>query len=190
MSSARSLVAVAMTATRAVGPLRLHQRSLKVFGGSVLPQLSPPLHLSPRLSEGGLGSQLRAAEGRPGDPGGQRGFHEEPWAQGRRAPHRRGLQDHREGPRGLPGDRLQRGAIAGSGGGERRSRTTREEETGDVCCYKRHNSFQRTQRRTTDCSQKHDGSSEGRRRRTDVGSTKNLSDQGSLKNHYLKGFFK
>jgi len=34
------------------------------------------------------------------------------------------------------------------------------------------------------------GSSEGCRRRTIYGSTKNLSNQGSLKNHFLKEFFK
>jgi len=34
------------------------------------------------------------------------------------------------------------------------------------------------------------GSSEGCHRRTISGSTKNLSNQGSLENHFLKEFFK
>lgn len=58
------------------------------------------------LSERRFGSQLRPAEGGPGDPGGQRAFPAGPWAQGCSAHHRRGLQEQREGLRGLPGDGL------------------------------------------------------------------------------------
>jgi len=39
-------------------------------------------------------------------------------------------------------------------------------------------------------SETENGSSEGCHRRTISGSTKNLSNQGSLKNHFLKEFFK
>lgn len=73
------------------------------------------LSVSLSLSEGWFSSQLWPAEGGSGDPGGERDFPEGPRAQGRRTPHRRGLQDQREGLRGLPGDRVQRGAIAERG---------------------------------------------------------------------------
>lgn len=62
--------------------------------------------------EGRFSSQLWPAEGGSGDPGGERALPEGPRAQGRRAHHRRGLQEQRKGLRGLPGDGLQRGAIA------------------------------------------------------------------------------
>ncbi|TNN42169.1 Oxysterol-binding protein-related protein 1 [Liparis tanakae] len=46
-----------------------------------------------------------------------------------------------------------------------------------------------THRTTKGPLEPHKGSSEGRQRRTIYGSTKNLSNQGSLKNHFLKEFF-
>lgn len=56
--------------------------------------------------EGRFSSQLWPAEGGSGDPGGERALPEGPRAQGRRAHHRRGLQEQGEGLRGLPGDGL------------------------------------------------------------------------------------
>ena len=74
-----------------------------------------PSSLSP--PEGWVGPQLRPAAGGSGDPGGERGFPQGPGAPGRGAPHRRGLQEQRARPRGLPGDRVQRSAIAWRGRG-------------------------------------------------------------------------